>query len=120
MDASPCRRPTSRNPLVTPQPSAIPCVCLIYQVEHRSATASTRCMVETDDRSAKFGRRLRELRVQSGLSQHKLAELAELDKNYVTEAERGHANPSLETIGRLAEALGVDDVALIASDSDEG
>lgn len=65
-----------------------------------------------------FGRRLKELRLQRGLSQEKLSEIAGLDRNYVSEAERGRANPALMTIGRLADALGVDDVALIADTTD--
>lgn len=39
--------------------------------------------------------------------------MAGLDRNYVTEAERGRANPTLSTIGKLAEALGVEDSAPI-------
>lgn len=61
-----------------------------------------------------FGRRLKMLRLQRGLTQEKLSEVAGLDRNYVSEAERGRMNPTLLTIGRLADALGVDDAALVA------
>lgn len=71
-------------------------------------------MAEERNRRVEFGNRLKRLRLERGLSQEKLTELAGLDKNYVTEAERGRTNPTLETIGRLAEALGADDTALIA------
>lgn len=71
---------------------------------------------EERDRCIEFGRRLRELRRKRGIAQELLAQMAGLDRNYVTEAERGKANPSLETIGSLAEALDVDDVALISDD----
>ena len=71
-------------------------------------------MAETRNRCIEFGRRLRELRLERELSQEKLSELAGLDKNYVSEAERGRMNPALLTIGRLADALGVEDVALIS------
>ena len=70
------------------------------------------------NRKREFGIRLRELRLASGMSQQALTEAAGLDKNYVTEAERGHANPTLETIGRLADALGVDDSALVSDGPD--
>lgn len=66
------------------------------------------------NRRVEFGLRLKALRLQRGLSQEALTELAGLDKNYITEAERGKANPTLETIGTLAEALGVDDAALVS------
>lgn len=71
---------------------------------------------EDRDRCIEFGRRLRALRRKRGIAQERLAQMAGLDRNYVTEAERGKANPTLETIGGLAEALGVDDVALISDD----
>ena len=71
-------------------------------------------MTDKRDRRAEFGRRLRRLRLERQLSQEKLSELAGLDRNYVTEAERGNMNPALLTIGKLADALGVDDVTLIA------
>lgn len=61
-----------------------------------------------------FGRRLRALRTARGMSQHKLAEVAGLDKNWPTEAERGYINPTLETLEKLASALGVDVSELIA------
>lgn len=54
-----------------------------------------------------FGRRLRQLRVRRGLSQEKLAELAELHRNYVGGVERGERNIALLNIVALAHALNV-------------
>jgi transcriptional regulator with XRE-family HTH domain len=54
-----------------------------------------------------FGKHLRELREQRGLSQEKLAELADLHRNYTGLVERGAANPTLLTIVALARALKV-------------
>lgn len=50
---------------------------------------------------------VRKLRLQSGLSQEKLAELADLHRNYVGGVERGERNIALLNIVRLARALRV-------------
>lgn len=55
----------------------------------------------------RFGRRLREIRRQQGVSQEKLAALAGLHRTYVSSVERGQRNISLLNIEKLATALGV-------------
>lgn len=55
----------------------------------------------------KFGARLREVRLKSGLSQEKLAEEAGLHRTYVSTVERGTRNISLLNIEKLAKALSV-------------
>ncbi|PYS81757.1 MAG: XRE family transcriptional regulator [Acidobacteria bacterium] len=55
----------------------------------------------------KFGVRIRELRKDAGISQEKLAELAELHRTYVSGVERGERNASLTSIARIAKALNV-------------
>ena len=60
-----------------------------------------------------FGRRVRELRVERNLSQEKLAELAELHRNYVGGIERGERNVSLLNIVKLARGLNVRTVRLV-------
>jgi transcriptional regulator with XRE-family HTH domain len=54
-----------------------------------------------------FGRRLRELRKERGLTQEALAEAADLSGNYVSELELGQKVPSLTILVRLAQALEV-------------
>jgi transcriptional regulator with XRE-family HTH domain len=68
----------------------------------------------TDPRSA-FGKRMREIRLKRKLSQEKLAELADLHRNYVGVLERGRQNPSLMIIIKLARALDVPPSKLIDS-----
>jgi len=62
-----------------------------------------------------FGRRVRELRIRSKLSQEQLAEQADLHWTYVSEVERGRRGPSLDVIGRLATGLGTSPAELFAS-----
>lgn len=54
----------------------------------------------------KFGRRIKEIRKAKGLSQEKLANLAEIDRTYLPEVERGERNISLVVAEKIANALG--------------
>lgn len=54
-----------------------------------------------------FGERLRDVRLANNISQEELAHRAGLDRTYISSCERGRRNASLETIVRLAIALGV-------------
>lgn len=60
-----------------------------------------------DDILLKLGRRVRELRKKAGLTQERLSELAGLHQTYVGGIERGERNVSVETIAKLATALGM-------------
>jgi transcriptional regulator with XRE-family HTH domain len=54
---------------------------------------------------ARFGQRLRELRLRKNLSQEALAELAQLDRTYISGIERGKRNPSLRNLISITNAL---------------
>ena len=55
----------------------------------------------------KFGIRVKELRLASGLSQEAFADKCGFARSYMSRIERGGANPSLDAIEALAVALGV-------------
>lgn len=61
-----------------------------------------------------FGEQLRELRLQQGLNQRKLAKKVGIDFTYLSKIETGKMPPpSQETIRKLAEALDVDEDELL-------
>ncbi|MDP2682061.1 MAG: helix-turn-helix transcriptional regulator [Deltaproteobacteria bacterium] len=55
-----------------------------------------------------FGRRVRDIRKEHGLSQEELAEKADLHFTYIGGIERGERNLSLKNIKRIADALKID------------
>ena len=62
----------------------------------------------TDERMIAFGKRVREVRRNKGISQEKLAELAGIDRSYMGNIERGEKNITLKKVYEICEALGVD------------
>lgn len=54
-----------------------------------------------------LGDAIRRIRVEKGISQEKLALLAEVDRSYVGRVERGDNNVAMLTLARLAKALGI-------------
>lgn len=52
-----------------------------------------------------FGRVLRDLRKQAGLTQEQLGFEAELERNYISMLERGERQPTLTTLLKLAKPL---------------
>lgn len=54
-----------------------------------------------------IGKRVKELRSKLGKSQEELADLAGLDRTYITSVECGRRNISIVNIEKLSNALGV-------------
>ena len=53
------------------------------------------------------GKRIKELRNKLGVSQEELADIAELDRTYITSVECGKRNISIVNVEKLANALNV-------------
>jgi transcriptional regulator with XRE-family HTH domain len=64
-------------------------------------------------RQRHFGERVRTARAERSMSQEALAHKSGVARAYIGALEAGQRNPSLETICRLAVALGVDAADLI-------
>lgn len=61
-----------------------------------------------------LGRAIRQIREREGLSQEELAEKANLHATWVSPIETGRNNPNFGTVRRIARALGVTMVELVA------
>ena len=61
-----------------------------------------------------FGRVVRELRLEQGLSQEELGNRTGLHRNHVGQVERGELSPTLTSVDVLAETLGLPASELIA------
>lgn len=61
----------------------------------------------------RFGMRIRDLRLELGVSQERLGELSGLHRTYIGGAERGERNVSLVNIVAIARALQVDPGGLV-------
>ena len=61
----------------------------------------------TDERMIAFGKRVREVRRNKGISQEKLAELAGIDRSYMGNIERGEKNITLKKAYEICDALDI-------------
>jgi DNA-binding XRE family transcriptional regulator len=60
-----------------------------------------------------LGRKVKGLRISLEMTQAELADEAEIRRALVSDIERGKANPTLDSIVRLATALGVETAELL-------
>jgi transcriptional regulator with XRE-family HTH domain len=56
----------------------------------------------------KFGKKIREVRTERGLSQEALADIANVHRTYIGMVERAEKNITLLNIQKLAKALKID------------
>ena len=66
-----------------------------------------------------FGKNLKFLRIQKGISQEEFADRTKLDRTYISGLERGKRNPSFLTLIKLAENLDVTIEKLFVRDGND-
>ena len=59
------------------------------------------------DIKKKFGKNLKRLRLEKGISQESLALSADLDRTYIPSIEKGERNVSITVVEKLVNALDV-------------
>ena len=65
-------------------------------------------MTKNNELEKRFGRKLAYIRKSKKISQMKLAEIVDMNFNYIGQIERGEANVTIHTMHILADALDVE------------
>ncbi|ENG3801787.1 MULTISPECIES: helix-turn-helix domain-containing protein [Bacteria] len=65
-------------------------------------------MKRSDEIKVLFGQRVKQLRLQAGMSQETFADKCGLDRTYISGIERGVRNPTLEVIEVIARGLDIE------------
>lgn len=66
-----------------------------------------------DERMIAFGKRVREVRKGKGISQERLAEMADIDRSYMGNIERGEKNITLKKAYEICDALNIEIKCLV-------
>ena len=60
-----------------------------------------------DKISAQFGKNMKRIRTKKKMSQGDIARALEVDRGYISNIENGKKNPTIATVARIANALGI-------------
>lgn len=60
-----------------------------------------------DSEIQRFAKNMKKIREAKGMSQGDIHRATRIDRAYISNLEAGKQNPTLETIAKIAEALGV-------------
>ena len=66
-----------------------------------------------------IGHRMKELRIQYGLTQQELADRSELSKGFISQLERGLTTPSIGTLLDIIQCLGTTPAEFFTDDEPE-
>lgn len=99
----------ARSEPPVPPPSQAPKAAGWEQVRReRLAAPAARSGYQRTQRATELGERIRALREANGLSQAELARLIGSTQPSIARLEAGRVSPTLETLDRVAAALGVE------------
>ena len=65
------------------------------------------------DISVKFGKTVKKIRLEKEMSQGDLATALSVDRAYISNIENGRMNPTLSTLEKIANALGISSSELL-------
>lgn len=65
------------------------------------------------DSSKKLGQNLKKLRLKKKMSQGDISRKLGVDRAYISSIENGRMNPTLSTLEKLAEAIGINSSELL-------
>lgn len=65
----------------------------------------------------KFGQNIKQFRKQRNLTQKQLADQIEISRSYLSDIENGNKNPSIKTVKKLADSLGLSVTDLFNDDT---
>lgn len=91
--------------------------CLKWSVALQWSKMHIQCMKKS--LRTLFGKRVKELRIATGMSQEAFADRCGFARSYMSRIERGGSNASLDAIETLAKALCVEPFQLLVSVSSE-
>jgi transcriptional regulator with XRE-family HTH domain len=60
-----------------------------------------------------FAAALKQLRQESGLNQSKLSDISNIERKHVHRLEKGEVDPTIETVYKLADAIGIKVISII-------
>jgi len=66
-----------------------------------------------DSEIQRFAKNMKKLREAEGMSQGDIHRTTKIDRAYISNLEAGKQNPTLETIAKIAQALGVSSSELL-------
>ncbi len=88
----------------------------VFQLQAGALTAPAGAQANIPIDGARLGARLRELRLEAGLTQAELARRTGIHRPNIARVEAGRHTPSLETLSRLATAIGVPTTRVLSQD----